>query len=187
MGLLQEALTLFHPYYLVNIVLGASFVALRTLSPLCYYEPTYKGPEKVTYFSKDTLEEEMASDKDITWVVCFYASWSPACVQFAPLFSQLSVEYGTPYLRFGKLDATRFRDTALRFSVSDHAYSKQLPTVVVFQHGGTEMCRVPTLSSSGRVNRVPMTRDVVIKGLAMDDLKEDALKLEKKKGKKKEN
>lgn len=57
-------------------------------------EPTYSGPENITYFRTVAgLDEELERDKKVTWIVTFYTAWNPACVAFAPIFSQLSHEY----------------------------------------------------------------------------------------------
>ena len=55
-------------------------------------EPSYSGPEKIVYFRATSLEDEIARDKRITWVIAFYTVWSPSCVNFAPIFSKLSAE-----------------------------------------------------------------------------------------------
>lgn len=57
-------------------------------------EPTYSGPENITYFRTVAgLDEELERDKKVTWIVTFYTAWNPACVAFAPIFAQLSHEY----------------------------------------------------------------------------------------------
>lgn len=57
-------------------------------------EPTYSGPTNVLYFrSTDSLEKILKENKKDTWIICFYTVWNPLCANFAPIFSQLSVEY----------------------------------------------------------------------------------------------
>ena len=66
-------------------------------------EPTYKGPENIVYFRDNNFTEEISRDKNVVWMVTFYAAWSPACIDFASIFSKLSSEYGLPNLKFGKV------------------------------------------------------------------------------------
>ena len=35
----------------------------------------------------------MERDKRITWIITFYAAWSPQSVTFAPIFSEISSQY----------------------------------------------------------------------------------------------
>ena len=66
-------------------------------------EPTYKGPENIVYFRDNNFTEEISRDKNVVWMVTFYAAWSPASIDFASIFSKLSSEYGLPNLKFGKV------------------------------------------------------------------------------------
>lgn len=57
-------------------------------------EPTYQGPEKITYLrGANGLQDEFYRDTKIIWLVAFYTAWNPACVNFAPIFSELSAEF----------------------------------------------------------------------------------------------
>ena len=49
---------------------------------------------------KEELEQRASG---LTWVVAFYAAWSPASINFAPVFSKISSAYNLPNLKFGKL------------------------------------------------------------------------------------
>lgn len=40
-------------------------------------QPAYKGPENVVYLRGCHLDNEIKRDERVTWLVCFYASWSP--------------------------------------------------------------------------------------------------------------
>ena len=64
-------------------------------------EPTYKGPENITYFRANGLKDELARDPHVTWLVTFFAAWSPACINFAQTFSKISGQYHLPNLKFG--------------------------------------------------------------------------------------
>lgn len=68
-------------------------LASITVVGLLLPEPTYSGPDKVTYFRTAAgLEDELNRDKRITWLITYYTAWNPTCVNFAPVFAQLSAE-----------------------------------------------------------------------------------------------
>jgi len=75
-------------------------------------EPTYQGPENIVYFRANGLEEELQRDPHVTWLVAFFAPWSPSCVSFTPIFAKLSAKYNLPNLKFGNYDngETCFRE-----------------------------------------------------------------------------
>lgn len=56
-------------------------------------QPYYKGPQNIVYFSDAKYFKEQISAKSIVWVIEFYTVWNPACVNFAPIFAELSSEY----------------------------------------------------------------------------------------------
>lgn len=67
-----------------------------TVCGLMFPEPTYQGPEKVIYLrGASGLQEELRRDTRIVWLIAFYTAWNPACVNFAPIFSELSAELVT--------------------------------------------------------------------------------------------
>ena len=49
---------------------------------------------------KEELEQRAGG---VTWIVAFYAAWSPASINFAPVFSKISSAYNLPNLKFGQL------------------------------------------------------------------------------------
>lgn len=147
-------------------------------------EPTYHGPEEITYFRGPHLEDEVQSDTRITWLVCFYAAWSPDCVSFAPVFASMSIKYSLPNLRFGKMDASRYQTLAERLRIDVSATSKQLPTVILFQ-GGKERRRRPYIDVNGKVTRFVMAEEYLVKDLDLvniyEDCKKNPLKIKKSK------
>ena len=83
--------------YFLNFLLFIFFNLIDIFSVivcgLLLPEPTYQGPEKVIYLRGATsLQEEFQRDTRVTWLIAFYTAWNPACVNFAPVFSQLSAE-----------------------------------------------------------------------------------------------
>jgi thiol-disulfide isomerase/thioredoxin len=62
----------------------------------------FSGPENLVYFRANGLDEELERDPHVTWIVAFFAPWSPSCINFTPIFSKLSGKYHLPNLKFGK-------------------------------------------------------------------------------------
>lgn len=126
-------------------------------------QPVYKGPENIQYFRATQLEHEIKRDERITWMVCFYAPWSPPCNDFAPVFAEVSNKYsGLNNLKFAKFDCNLFPDVAKKFNVSTSSLSKQLPTVILFEKG-QETRRRPFIDSKGSVYKFIFSLDNVIK------------------------
>lgn len=141
--------------YLYGVVFGVIF----TITALVLPEPTYSGPENVTYFRSDlALDDELENDKSVAWIVAFYTVWNPACVNFAPIFSELSAEYCLENLRFGKVDVGRFHETGKKYHVSDSSLSRQLPTIILFKNG-KEVLRRPNVDNKGKLQTFFFSKD----------------------------
>lgn len=140
---------------------GMIFAVIFVLTALILPEPTYSGPENVTYFrTASALDDELQqSDRQkIVWLVCFYCVWQPSCVNFAPIFSELSSEYHLEHLRFGKVDVGRFPDTGKKYHISDSPLSRQLPTVILFKNG-VEVLRRPCADAKGKLQKFFFSKD----------------------------
>lgn len=148
-------------WFYADIRMGLIYAVIFVLVGLLLPEPTYSGPENVTYFRTAAgLEEELERDKRITWLVTFYAAWNPACVNFAPIFAQLSSEYSLDNLKFGKIDVGRYPDASKKYNVSDSSMSRQLPTVILFREG-QEIIRRPTVDARGKLQKFFFSEDNV--------------------------
>ncbi|KAK3084536.1 hypothetical protein FSP39_014888 [Pinctada imbricata] len=139
-------------YYRTNVIVSVIYGLLCLFHMIFLPKPGYKGPEFITYFRESNLQEELERDKRIVWVVCFYAAWSPQCVNFAPIFSEISSEYHLDNLRFGKIDISRYPEAGKHFNVDSSSWSKQLPSVILFKDG-KEDHRKPFISPKGTVVR----------------------------------
>uniref|UniRef100_A0A4W6D1J9 Thioredoxin-related transmembrane protein 2b n=1 Tax=Lates calcarifer TaxID=8187 RepID=A0A4W6D1J9_LATCA len=64
----------------------------------------YMGPEYIKYFSDKTIDDELDRDSRVTWIVEFFANWSPECQSFASVYADLSLKYNCAGLKFGKVD-----------------------------------------------------------------------------------
>lgn len=132
--------------------MGIAYAVLCIVQFLLLPEPTYSGPENIVYFRGPNLQDELNNDRRIIWLIAFYAAWSPACVNFAPIFAEVSAEYALENLKFGKLDVTRYPDVAKQFYVNDSSFSKQLPTIALFRNG-REVSRRPLVDDKGKLQK----------------------------------
>lgn len=163
---------------------GLGFLAVCILIGSLFTEPTYKGPEQITYFrSIQAFDDELQRDKHVNWLICFYTMWNPSCVNFAPIFAELSNEYALDNLRFGKVDIGRFSDLALKYRISTSSFSKQLPTVILFQKGNEVLRHPMIIDSKGRVQKFFFSADNVRAAFNLNNLYkqcvENSLKLSK--------
>lgn len=171
----------------MGLLYGVLFILIGLLLP----EPTYCGPDKVTYFrTLAGLEDELTRDKRITWFVAFYTAWNPACVNFAPVFAQLSADYDLDNLKFGKIDVGRYPEAANKYHINDSSLSKQLPTIIQFKEG-KEVLRRPIVDSSGKLIKFFFTEDNIKAAFDLNnvykDCKNNPLKSKKAKETTKEN
>lgn len=140
---------------------GIAFAAIFILCGLVLPEPTYSGPENITYFRTGTaLNDELEGDKRIIWLITFYTVWNPACVNFAPIFSKISSEYGLTNLKFGKIDVGRNPDASKKYHVSDSSLSQQLPSIILFRDG-KEINRRPFADTKGKLQKFFFSEDNV--------------------------
>lgn len=143
----------------IDLLYGIAFGVVFILSALILPEPTYSGPEHVTYFrTENSLDDELERDKRVIWLVTFYTVWNPACVNFAPIFSELSNEYHLENLRFGKVDVGRFPSVGQKHYVSDSSLSRQLPSVICFRNG-KEILRRPCADVKGKLQKFFFAKD----------------------------
>lgn len=141
--------------YIFGIAFGVVFIITALILP----EPTYTGPENVTYFrTASALEDELQNDKKIVWMVAFYCVWMPACVNLAPIFSEISSEYHLENFRFGKVDIGRFQNIAKKYCISDSSSSRQLPTLILFEDG-EEVMRRPCADVNGKIQAFFFSKD----------------------------
>lgn len=149
---------------------GLGYLLLCVFVGMLLPEPTYKGPEHITYFrTSQSFEDELIRDKRVNWLICFYTVWNPSCVNFAPIFAELSAEYSLDNLRFGKIDIGRFPDMAQKYRISDSSLSRQLPSIVLFQNG-KEVDRRPTTDNKGKLQKFFFSLDNVRAAFGLNNL-----------------
>lgn len=155
-------------FFLADPRLGLIYLICFLLQGMLLPEPTYKGPESIVYFRGNTLQEELKKDTKVIWLVAFYAAWSPACINFAHIYSKLSNSYSLPNLRFGKVDVGRFADIAAEYHINTSALSRQLPTVIMFQDG-KEYGRVPAIVN-GKIQKFFFKEEDMVAAFDLNNL-----------------
>lgn len=152
--------------------LGILYAAICLVHMMVLPEPSFQGQDKVVYFSEPDLEEEIQRDKRVVWLVAFYALWNPACVNFAPVFSELASKYTLDNLKFGKVDVTRFPRVAEKYNVNTSTLTRQLPTVLMFK-GGKPVVQRPTVDSNSKLVRFPFSYESVVSAFDLNNLYKD--------------
>jgi len=148
--------------------LGLVYLLCFTLQGMMLPEPTYKGPENIVYFRDSGLQEELLRDPKVTWIVTFYAAWSPACLNFSHIFAKISSAYNLPNLKFGKVDVGRYTDIAQEYHINTSSLSRQLPTVIMFQDA-KEVGRVPSIAN-GKIQKFFFKEEDVVAAFDLNNL-----------------
>jgi len=148
--------------------MGLVYTFFFLLQAMLLPEPTYKGPENLVYFRANGLEDELKRDPRITWIVTFYAAWSPGCINFAPIYSKLSADYGLPNFKFGKIDVGRYPEVAVKYHVNTSPLTRQLPSIIMFQDG-KETGRVPAILS-GQVQKFTFREEEIVNTFDLNSL-----------------
>lgn len=129
------------------------FVPVLRPGPLavCYLlfpQPIFKGPsavEPLTPAAFKSLIEDAGKEGDkTTWLVEFYAPWSPPCIHLEPAVAELSLKYASDRLRWGRIDASRWPQLAAAQKVQVYGAQPALPTFVMYEKG-KEQGRIPHL------------------------------------------
>jgi len=132
-------------------------------------EPSYSGPDNVSFFRGSGLDEALLQHPKKAYLVEFFTVWSPQCAQISTTFAKLSIRYGNDYFQFGKLDATRYEKIAEKYKIDCSVKSKNLPTLVLFENG-KEMMRRPNFNSKGNVIQYAFTEENVIRDFNLNEI-----------------
>jgi len=155
-------------------VLGLAYLFICLVTMVVFPEPAYDGPENITYFRGPFLGQELERDNRVTWIVEFYAAWSPPCVEFVPAFAEISNKYSLDNLKFGKIDVSRYPDVAKEYNIDVSAMTKtrQLPTLILFENGKEKMRKPFIDAASKTVIPYVFTEANVTKDLNISELYE---------------
>ncbi|XP_053190228.1 thioredoxin-related transmembrane protein 2-B [Scomber japonicus] len=168
-------------FFRLDIRMGLLYLTLCIVFMMTCKPPLYMGPEYIKYFSDKTIDDELDRDSRVTWIVEFFANWSPECQSFASVYADLSLKYNCSGLKFGKVDIGRYGEVSKRYRVSTSPLSKQLPSLVLFQ-GGKEVMRRPQVDKKGRAVSWSFTEENIIREFNLNELYQKSKKLNKSKG-----
>ncbi|CAI5681556.1 unnamed protein product [Oreochromis niloticus] len=167
-------------FFRLDIRMGLLYLTLCIVFLMTCKPPLYMGPEYIKYFSDKTIDDELARDSRVTWIVEFFANWSPECQSFASVYADLSLKYNCAGLKFGKVDIGRYGEVSKKYKVSASPLSKQLPSLVLFQ-GGKEVMRRPQVDKKGRAVSWSFTENI-IREFNLNELYQKSKKLSKTRG-----
>ncbi|XP_030041997.1 thioredoxin-related transmembrane protein 2 [Microcaecilia unicolor] len=165
-------------FFRLDIRMGLLYLTLCLVFLMTCKPPLYMGPEYIKYFNDKTIDEEIESDRRVTWIVEFFANWSSECQSFAPIYADLSLKYNCSGLKFGKVDVGRYQEVSTKYTVSTSPLTKQLPTLILFQ-GGKEVLRRPQIDKKGRAVSWSFSEENVIREFNLNELFQKAKKLSK--------
>ncbi|XP_074520182.1 thioredoxin-related transmembrane protein 2-B [Halichoeres trimaculatus] len=168
-------------FFRLDIRMGLLYLTLCIVFLMTCKPPLYMGPEYIKYFSDKTIDDELDRDSRVTWIVEFFANWSPECQSFASVYADLSLKYNCAGLKFGKVDIGRYGEVSKKYKVSTSPLSKQLPSLVLFQ-GGKEVMRRPQVDKKGRAVSWSFTEENIIREFNLNELYQKSKKLNKNKG-----
>ncbi|KAJ8379419.1 hypothetical protein SKAU_G00001970 [Synaphobranchus kaupii] len=168
-------------FFRLDIRMGLLYLTLCIVFLMTCKPPLYMGPEYIKYFSDKTIDDELERDGRVTWIVEFFANWSPECQSFASIYADLSLKYNCAALKFGKIDVGRYGEMSKKFKVSTSPLSKQLPSLVLFQ-GGNELMRRPQVDKKGRAVSWSFTEENIIREFNLNELYQRSKKFSKGKG-----
>uniref|UniRef100_A0A3B5LVR0 Thioredoxin domain-containing protein n=1 Tax=Xiphophorus couchianus TaxID=32473 RepID=A0A3B5LVR0_9TELE len=170
-------------FFRLDIRMGLLYLTLCIVFLMTCKPPLYMGPEYIKYFSDKTIDDELNKDSRVTWIVEFFANWSPECQSFASVYADLSLKYNCSGLKFGKVDIGRYGEVSKRYKVSTSPLSKQLPSLVLFQ-GGKEVMRRPQVDKKGRAVSWSFTEENIIREFNLNELYQKSKKLSRNKAEK---
>lgn len=166
-------------FFRLDIRMGLLYLTLCLVFLMTCKPPLYMGPEYIKYFSDKTIDDELEKDSRVTWIVEFFANWSPECQSFASVYADLSLKYNCSGLKFGKVDIGRYGEVSKKYKVSTSPLSKQLPSLVLFQ-GGKEVMRRPQVDKKGRAVSWSFTEENIIREFNLNELYQKSKKFNKK-------
>ena len=129
-------------------IVAAGLIFALTTPPCVAWQGQQKDgeaiPELTPLMFRDTvLNATSGAAAETTFVVVFYASWSPHCRALAPMFLDLASRYSLPgRIQFYKLDVGQYYTFAKQLGIEVSPSSKQLPTTAMYEKG-EEQKRVP--------------------------------------------
>jgi hypothetical protein len=134
--------------------------------PLPFYLPEHRFSDVLSV----SQFESLVNNSKENWVFLFYSPRSSDCASTMSLWCDLSVKYTTKALKFAKVNADEAVFLCKKCVVDTSAYSKQLPSLIVYEKG-KEAKRFPPVGPTGEL---PVTVNYktkpIVKFLGIDRL-----------------
>lgn len=112
---------------------------------------------------------EDRSDSTVSWLIEFYAPWAPQCLYLEPVLAEISLQYSSERLRFGKIDVSRWPALAKRYKISIRGENgNQLPTLIMFEQG-KESGRIPHVYNDGKVAAGKYRKSDIVTAFALEE------------------
>ena len=128
-------------------------------------QPEYEGEcDFVTFEERQEFYNLVeCAPKNEAWLIFYYARWASDCGQFTPTFCDLSMNFASKNLKFGKLDVSSCPGYAKKYNVSIKSTTKQLPTLLLIQNG-KEILRMPDFidNAKTKVKKLPLKYDMIV-------------------------
>jgi len=148
---------------------GVLYALLCIVLFIAFPEPSYSGPDNVSYFRGSGLDEALLQNPRKFYLVEFFAVWSPECARMSTAFAKLSLRYGNDDFKFCKLDATKYEKVAEKYKIDCSVKSKNLPTLVLFENGKEKMRR-PVFNSKGAITPYLFTEENMIRDFNLNEI-----------------
>lgn len=169
-------------YYMETSLFGVFALLWVALYALCP-QPRYRLPDSVTTLNPVTFrartQPQQAAQRNFHIIWC-HAPWSSRCSQLTPALAKLVSRYSHPRINFSRIDVSRFPEVADTLKITTAATSKQLPSVVLFEHG-KELARIPVMDDQGRIPKPFLhgfTAKDVEKALDLEEVQKRAVRWE---------
>jgi len=160
-------LTSAYLFFRMNIYLGLVYCLVCIIRLYFLPDDEIKLPDEIIYIN------DLAECKNDYWMLELYTTFSPACQRVAPVFADLSRQYGCDKLKFGKVDVGRNQAIAQKFRLKLGAMSQQIPTMALMKDGECVEIR-PEVLSNGKLRRFHFSEENIIKEFHLNQVYQKA-------------
>jgi len=143
-------------FFRMNVYVGLVYCLACVIRLYCLPDDEIRLPDNITYIN------DLAEVKKDYWLLELYTTWSPACQKVAPVFADLSRDYGCDKLKFGKVDVGRNQEIAKKFNLRIDSVSGQVPTMALMKDGECVEIR-PEVSGKGKLTKFHFSAENIIR------------------------
>jgi len=156
-------ITSMYLFFRMNFYFGLLYSIICIVRLYFLPDDRIKLPDSVEYLN------ELDECKKGYWMLTLYTTWSPNCQRMAPVFSDLSREFGSEGLKFGKIDIGRNESVAKKFKIRVSSMSAQLPTVVMLKDGEVVEKR-PLVQAGGKLVKYHFSDENIIRDFHLNQI-----------------